>query len=107
MQLIARSAYARKTRGNSATSGLNGESLGVFLRDRPHFFESKLILYLFCLLVSQDRRRTSMSSPTDRFLTRRQLVGFLNEHGYPASLSTIAKLSMPSRREGPPSEGVW
>jgi len=48
-----------------------------------------------------------MSDPAERFLTRRQLVAFLNERGYPASLSTIAKLSMPSRGEGPPSEGFW
>jgi hypothetical protein len=42
-----------------------------------------------------------------KFLTRRQLVTFLNEHGYPTSLSTLAKLSMPSRGEGPPCEGMW
>jgi len=42
-----------------------------------------------------------------RLFTRRQLVQFLNENGYPTSLSTLAKLAMPSRGEGPPCEGVW
>jgi len=48
-----------------------------------------------------------MSGPAERFLTRRQLVAFLNEQGFPISQSTLAKLSMPSRGEGPPPEGVW
>lgn len=45
--------------------------------------------------------------PTDRYMTRRELVGFLNEHGYPISISTITKLCMPSRGEGPKAEGRW
>jgi hypothetical protein len=45
--------------------------------------------------------------PTDRYLTRRELVEFLNSHGYPISVSTLARLSMPSRGEGPKPEGRW
>ena len=45
--------------------------------------------------------------PSDRILTRRELAEFLNSHGYPISVSTIAKLSMPSRGEGPKPEGCW
>jgi len=41
------------------------------------------------------------------FLTRRQLVEFLRGRGFPLSLSTLAKMSMPSRAEGPPCAGVW
>jgi hypothetical protein len=41
------------------------------------------------------------------YLTRKQLVQFLNEQGYPFSLSTCAKLCAPSRNEGPPMVGVW
>jgi hypothetical protein len=44
---------------------------------------------------------------TDRYLTRKELVEFLNEHGFPISVSTIAKLSMPSCGEGPKPEGCW
>jgi hypothetical protein len=43
----------------------------------------------------------------DRYLTRKELVEFLREHGYPLSHSTLAKLSMPSRGEGPKPEGCW
>jgi hypothetical protein len=45
--------------------------------------------------------------PSDRYLTRRELVDFLKSHGFPISVSTIAKLSMPSRGEGPKAEGCW
>jgi len=48
-----------------------------------------------------------MLSPAERLLTRRQLVEFLYEHGYPISLSTLAKLAMPSCGEGPMAEGTW
>jgi len=48
-----------------------------------------------------------MSGPAERFLTRRQLCEFLNQNGFPTSLSTLAKLAMPSRGEGPPPEGAW
>jgi hypothetical protein len=48
-----------------------------------------------------------MSGRAERFLTRRQLVEFLNEHGFPISQSTLAKMAMPSRAEGPPPEGAW
>jgi hypothetical protein len=45
----------------------------------------------------------------DRYLTRQELVEFLNGHGFPISKSTIAKLSMPSRgsNDGPTPEGRW
>jgi hypothetical protein len=44
---------------------------------------------------------------TDRYLTRRELPDFLRQHGFPISGSSLAKLSMPSRAEGPPAEGSW
>jgi hypothetical protein len=44
---------------------------------------------------------------TDRYLTRKEVVEFLREHGYPVSFSTFTKLSMPSRGEGPKPEGCW
>jgi hypothetical protein len=43
----------------------------------------------------------------ERYLTRREAVELLQEHGYPISYSTLTKLSMPSRGEGPISEGCW
>ena len=48
-----------------------------------------------------------MSGPAERYLTRRQLVEHLRQHGFPLSLSTLHKLTMPSRGEGPPCEGTW
>jgi hypothetical protein len=48
-----------------------------------------------------------MTTPGDRLLTRRELAPFLSEHGYPISKSTLDKLGMPSRDEGPPIEGFW
>lgn len=42
-----------------------------------------------------------------RYLTRRQLTEFLTENGYPIALSTLDKLAMPSRGEGPPPAGFW
>jgi hypothetical protein len=45
-----------------------------------------------------------MSKP---YLTRRELAEFLSENGYPISVSTLAKLAMPSRDEGPPHAGFW
>jgi hypothetical protein len=46
-------------------------------------------------------------SMVERYLTRRELAGFLTEHGYPISKSTLDKLAMPSRGEGPPHAGFW
>jgi hypothetical protein len=40
-------------------------------------------------------------------MTRRQLAEFLTERGFPISKSTLDKLAMPSRGEGPPLAGVW
>jgi hypothetical protein len=40
-------------------------------------------------------------------MTRRQLVKFLNKNGYPITISTLNKLSMPSRGVGPEPEGRW
>jgi hypothetical protein len=41
------------------------------------------------------------------FLTRAELAEFLSSKGYPISVSTLAKLAMPSRGEGPPHAGFW
>ena len=50
--------------------------------------------------------RGSMST-IERYLTRREVVRFLTEQGYPIGKSTIDKLSMPSRGDGPPPAGYW
>jgi hypothetical protein len=42
-----------------------------------------------------------------RYLSRADLPEFLKAHGFPISRSTLAKLGMPSRAEGPPAEGSW
>ena len=41
------------------------------------------------------------------YMTRRQLAEFLTARGFPISKSTLDKLSMPSRDEGPPPVGFW
>jgi hypothetical protein len=46
-------------------------------------------------------------SMVERYLTRRELAGFLTEHGFPISKSTLDKLAMPTRAEGPPHVGYW
>ena len=43
----------------------------------------------------------------ERYLTRRELAGYLTEHGFPISKSTLDKLAMPSRNEGPRHIGFW
>jgi hypothetical protein len=43
----------------------------------------------------------------DRYLTRRELAEFLTQRGFPISYSTLLKLAMPSRGEGPPAVGFW
>ena len=48
-----------------------------------------------------------MSNTEGRYLTRRELAGFLTEQGFPISYSTLLKLAMPSRNEGPPPAGYW
>jgi len=48
-----------------------------------------------------------MPGPAEKFLTRREVVEFLNEHGYPMTFSTLSKLCMPSRNEGLPCVGRW
>lgn len=48
-----------------------------------------------------------MSSVDNRYLTRRDLAIFLTERGFPISYSTLLKLAMPSRAEGPPAVGFW
>ena len=47
------------------------------------------------------------SRHTTRYLTRRQLAEFLTAQGYPISKSTLDKLAMPSRGQGPPAAGFW
>ena len=49
----------------------------------------------------------SMTDTTERYLSRTELPEFLRQHGFPISRSTLAKLSMPSRGEGPPAAGAW
>jgi hypothetical protein len=40
--------------------------------------------------------------------TRRELCEFLTARGYPITISTLAKLAMPSAGgKGPPPEGEW
>jgi hypothetical protein len=48
-----------------------------------------------------------MSTQIERYVTRRQLAEFLTEQGFPISKSTLDKLAMPSRDEGPPHVGFW
>jgi hypothetical protein len=40
-------------------------------------------------------------------LTRRELVEYLAENGYPISLHSLNRLCAPSCGEGPPLIGVW
>jgi hypothetical protein len=40
-------------------------------------------------------------------LTRHELAEFLTHRGFPITKSTLDKLAMPSRGEGPPTSGVW
>ena len=49
----------------------------------------------------------SPSSIYCQYQTRRQLAAFLTGRGFPISKSTLDKLAMPSRGEGPPVVGVW
>jgi hypothetical protein len=46
-------------------------------------------------------------SSTQRYLTRRELADFLTNQGFRISKSTLDKLAMPSRAEGPPHAGYW
>jgi hypothetical protein len=48
-----------------------------------------------------------MSTDDPRYLTKRELSAFLKSRGYPISVSTLDKLLMPSRNEGPPPTGMW
>ena len=57
--------------------------------------------------MSLEHSPARSQGPAGKFLTRRQLAQFLTEEGYPTSLSTLAKLTMPSRGEGPPCAGMW
>jgi hypothetical protein len=50
----------------------------------------------------------TMHGPSDKLLTRRELVEFFNEHGFPIGESTLDKICMPSSGvEGPPVEAAW
>jgi hypothetical protein len=40
-------------------------------------------------------------------MTRRQLVEFLNENGYPISIDTLNRYCMPSLAIGPEAKGAW
>jgi hypothetical protein len=46
-------------------------------------------------------------STASRYLTRRELAEFLSKRGFPISYSTLLKMGMPSRNDGPPAEGYW
>jgi hypothetical protein len=48
-----------------------------------------------------------MSVVEGHYLTRRELAEFLTKRGFPISYSTLLKLAMPSRNEGPPAVGFW
>jgi hypothetical protein len=50
---------------------------------------------------------TSSASDKRRRLTKRELSAFLTAHGYPTSVSTLDKLLMSSRNEGPRPAGMW
>jgi hypothetical protein len=53
-------------------------------------------------------KAVSPSSSVDReYMTRRELAKFLSDRGFPISKSTLDKLAMPSRGEGPPAVGFW
>ncbi len=41
------------------------------------------------------------------FLTRTQLLEYLPQHGFPIGRSTLDKMCMPSRGEGPPVAAWW
>jgi hypothetical protein len=49
-----------------------------------------------------------MHGPSEKLLTRRDLASYLAERGFPISVSTLAKMAMPSSgRQGPPIEAAW
>jgi hypothetical protein len=50
---------------------------------------------------------SASSASVDHYLTRCELAAFLTERGFPISKSTLDKLAMPSRGEGPPMSGAW
>jgi hypothetical protein len=53
-------------------------------------------------------KQVSSSALGDRkYLTRSELAVFLTARGYGVSLSTLDKLAMPSRGEGPAPVGTW
>jgi hypothetical protein len=49
----------------------------------------------------------SSTSVPPRRGTRAELAEYLTDEGYPTSKSTLDKLCMPSRDEGPPVLGFW
>ena len=48
-----------------------------------------------------------MDTTTKPLLTRSELGAFLRASGYPIGESTLHKLCMPSRGEGPPVAKLW
>jgi hypothetical protein len=52
---------------------------------------------------------SAVSLKTPPLITRQEIPAFLKRHGYPVSISTLHKLSMPSRgrNDGPPAHGQW
>jgi hypothetical protein len=55
------------------------------------------------------RRKQSTQAPAEGlpFMTRQQLVPFLNANGFPISESVLAKLSSPKVGKGPPIHSWW
>ena len=47
------------------------------------------------------------SPPPKPLLTREELRQYINDAGIPLGASTLEKLCMPSRNEGPPVEAWW
>jgi hypothetical protein len=48
-----------------------------------------------------------MPTPNREYLTRRELVEYLDKNGYPLSLHSLNRLCAPLHDEGPPLAGVW
>jgi hypothetical protein len=49
----------------------------------------------------------SQGRGSPKYLIRKQLAAFLQEHGYPVTANTLNKLCCPSRGEGPKPVAFW
>jgi hypothetical protein len=60
------------------------------------------------LLKTGDRMSDQVTSPAPKpLLTREELRQYINSEGIPLGASTLDKLCMPSRNEGPEVECFW